>query len=798
MRVLVLTPKLMWPLAGGAEIRNYNLLRETSKYHEVHVLSFINNPDEDDYKQELLKLCDSVTTIQLKRPLWKKVLNGVLSIVSSKPFILREYYDKQMCETLTHIVKEKKVDVIHAHFLHVGQYVASKGSSSFVYDPHNLEHILWQRFSEVQKNPLIRIFSKLQYKKLVRWQQFVADNSEKIVTLSGVDKDLYLEISPHANIGIVPNGADIEYFSPQPIDEEENTILYFGNLSWEPQSDAAIYFYNQIFPIICNSIPNAKLYLVGNKPPQSLSDLASSNVFVTGFVDDIREYIAKASVVIMPLRVGAGTKHRIYQSLSMKKALVPTTVGAEGIDLEHEKTALIADDEEDFAENVLRVMKNKKLSEKLGNYGRELIVKHYDWRSNYKILDDVFNSVSLRQNNHETISGSLENNQPILYFGNDWSAENCTSSHQVAKQLAKTQKIIYIECPGLRSPTVSVRDFKKILKKLMGVFKGLKKINRGMSVYSLFQLPFHSSKFVRALNKKLVHLQVLRLIIFQRLKDPLLWFVVPHLAYIPEIFPKYYSVYYCVDKYSALPGVDAEVITDMDNKLTKLVGTVFVVSDTLLAEKKSINSNVHLSPHGVDFDHFKLAVSGSLPLPKDLRNISSPIIGYFGSIEAWIDLSIFTSIAAMYPDYSIVIIGHAAVDISKLEKYKNIHMLGKKDFKVLPEYAARFDVAILPYHLTDQVIHSNPIKLREYLAAGCSVVSVDFPQAHAFKNLIKIASNKSQFIKMIGEAVLDNSEEAKNNRQASVKNDTWASKANIAMSAVLKDKQNHNMRNVNT
>jgi len=390
MRVLVLAPKLMWPLSGGAEIRNYNLLRETAKNHEVHLLAFINHDDEQKDAEALKKFCKSITTIKLSRPFWKKILNGLKSLVTNTPFILYEYYDQKMMNALTEVVEEKNIDVIHAHFLHVGQYVKAKSNSAFVYDPHNLEHILWKRFAEVQKNPILKVFSMLQYKKFVRWQQLVADNSEKIVTLSDTDKELYLEIAPNAEIDTVPNGADIDYFAPQDVDIEKNSILYFGNLSWEPQSDAAIYFHDKILPMVCEKLPDTKLYLVGNKPPQSLYDLQSDRVIITGFVDDIREYIARSAVVIMPLRVGAGTKHRIFQSLSMEKALVTTTVGAEGINLKHRETALIADSEIDFAKCIIEVMSDGGQSSQLGKNGRKLILESHDWRSNYTILDKAF------------------------------------------------------------------------------------------------------------------------------------------------------------------------------------------------------------------------------------------------------------------------------------------------------------------------------------------------------------------------------------------------------------------------
>jgi glycosyltransferase involved in cell wall biosynthesis len=380
------------------------------------------------------------------------------------------------------------------------------------------------------------------------------------------------------------------------------------------------------------------------------------------------------------------------------------------------------------------------------------------------------------------------NSQSILYFGNDWSAENRTSSHHIAEQLSKNHRMIYVECPGLRAPSMSGRDLRKIFSKLFKLIQGPKKVHDNLYVYSLFQLPFHGSGIVSKLNPIIVRLQMLRLIITKKFRDPLLWFVIPHLGYLPNLMPKSYSVYYCIDKYAALPGVNFDAISKLDNLLTKSAGTVFVASETLLGEKKQLNPNVFLSPHGVDYEHFSSAGSGNLPVPIDIREINSPIVGFFGLLEAWIDLSIFVAVAEAFPEISIVIIGHAAVDVSELEKFDNIYLLGKKNFKDLPTYAAKFDVGILPYHLTEQVINSNPLKLREYLAIGCPVVSVKFPQAEKFADYINIASTKDEFVEMVGIAVKDGKEKGKEGRQNSVKKYTWESRAKNALKQVLEHK----------
>ncbi|HEX5133270.1 MAG TPA: glycosyltransferase family 4 protein [Candidatus Krumholzibacteria bacterium] len=399
MRVLVLTAKAIWPLLGGAEIRNFSLLKETSKHHEVYLLSFLLGPNDRDNFGGLEPYCKKIVGIELVRPRWSRAARAARSVLGGdRPFIIDDYHRREMAETLTRMVREEKIDVIHAHFLHVGQYAEHKGRAAFVYDAHNLEHVLWQRFAEVQHSPLLRSFARVQIPKFVRWQQRVAAQSEKIVTLSDGDREEFLRIAPAADVTTVSNGADIDFFHPlADIAVEEQSIVYFANFGWPPQDDAALFFHDDILPIVRKSFPNVKLYLAGKTPPEAIQRLASDHVVVTGYVPDIREYIQRAAVVVLPLRVGAGTKHRVFQSLAMEKPLVTTSVGAEGIALEHGHTAMITDDPVAFAEHTVALLQDPARRAAMGRAGRELVVARYDWRANYQKLDTVFQEAVARR-----------------------------------------------------------------------------------------------------------------------------------------------------------------------------------------------------------------------------------------------------------------------------------------------------------------------------------------------------------------------------------------------------------------
>lgn len=301
-----------------------------------------------------------------------------------------------MAVALQRTIDQYKIDVVHAHGLHMGQYVLNNHQTPFVYDPHNLDHILWERFANAQTNPFIRQFARIQCPKYVHWLQIVASSCAKVVALSDHERNEYRRLAPGADVVVVPNGVDIEFYQPRPETPEPQSLIYYANFGWAPQDDAAIYFHDQILPLIQGTFPKVKLYFVGKTPPDNIRRLTAPNVIVTGYVEDIRDFIARAEVVVMPLRVGAGTKHRIFQALAMEKALVTTSVGAEGIALVHGQTAMIADSPEQFAACTLTLLENPQLRTALGQNGRQLVLDHYDWRAIYPTLDTAFHEAALK------------------------------------------------------------------------------------------------------------------------------------------------------------------------------------------------------------------------------------------------------------------------------------------------------------------------------------------------------------------------------------------------------------------
>jgi glycosyltransferase involved in cell wall biosynthesis len=342
-----------------------------------------------------------------------------------------------------------------------------------------------------------------------------------------------------------------------------------------------------------------------------------------------------------------------------------------------------------------------------------------------------------------------ENDPPILFFGNDWFAENRTSSHQIARWLARRYRVYYIECPGLRAPKKSGRDLKKIWSKIRRFFAGARRVDEGIKVRTLLQLPLHRFAWVRRLNKLFLIATLRWLMWRERIRRPISWFMVPHLASAVGRLDEQLSVYYCIDDYAALPDVNPEAIQAMDEELTRKADLVFVASDTLLERKLALNPNTCVSPHGVDFNHFAQAQDASLPVPDDMAELPRPVIGFFGLIERWIDLDLVNFLAEQRPHWSFVMIGRLAVADDQVPHRPNIHYLGRRSYQELPAYGKQFDAAIIPYRLTQQVLHANPIKLREYLAMGKPIVSVSTPEIDKYAEVVEIANSREEFLRKL-------------------------------------------------
>lgn len=362
----------------------------------------------------------------------------------------------------------------------------------------------------------------------------------------------------------------------------------------------------------------------------------------------------------------------------------------------------------------------------------------------------------------------------VIYFGNDWSAENRTSSHHIARRLAKRHRVFYLECPGMRAPTGSGRDLKKVFAKLWMFLRGVRPTNEGLKVRTLLQLPFHRFGLVRRLNRLIVKGTVRWLMWREGVRDPITWFHVPHMPFLVGDLGEMLSVYYCIDDYAAYPGANHAAVRAMDDETTRRADLVFIASDTLLDHKLTLNPETRVSPHGVDVEHFGRAQAAGTDVPADTAHLRGPVVGYFGLIEKFTDLDLIKYLAEQRPQWTFLMIGRVAVPETEVPQLPNVHLVGKRPYEQLPAYGKQFDVSIIPFRTGAWSYHANPLKLREYLAMGKPVVAVSTPQIDKYADVVGVAHSREEFLAKLDAAMAGPPPAAETRaRQARVAGESW-------------------------
>jgi glycosyltransferase involved in cell wall biosynthesis len=300
-----------------------------------------------------------------------------------------------------------------------------------------------------------------------------------------------------------------------------------------------------------------------------------------------------------------------------------------------------------------------------------------------------------------------------------------------------------------------------------------RQIGAEMWQISMPQIPFRSLPFVPALNRMWGQLLVKRALKHLGFGRTISWFAVPHPGLLAGAFGETLVVYYCIDDYAALPDVDSAAVARMDAGLMQRADQVFVASARLLPSKRQLNASAVHAPHGVDVALFRSASDPTLPVAEGARNLKRPVIGFYGLIEAWIDLDLVAFLAEHRPDWTFLMIGRLAVDPGRLKQLPNVMFTGPQPYSSLPNWAKAFDAAIIPYRLTRQVLNSNPLKLREYLATGKPIVAVSAPEIDRFAHCVRIATTPEEFLRELEDVLAHDTASDRARRLDAVARMSW-------------------------
>jgi polysaccharide biosynthesis protein PslH len=387
VRILWLKTELLHPVDKGGKIRTYQMLKELKRDHQITYLTLDDSLTKgeahtlaEEYANELVCIPHKAHP-KFSAGFYKDL---ALNLITPLPYAIKKYASIGMTHEIKRRIDQKAFDVLVCDFLTPSVNVPQKLPCASVLFQHNVEAMIWKRHYEVQSHPVKKIYLKDQWRKMKSFERKECLRYDHVVAVSREDAETMRHEYGLNKVSDIPTGVDTEFFKPNgngKSDRVPHNLVFTGSMDWLPNEDGIRYFTEEILPIIKESVPDVTLTVVGRNPYPSLVELSKRDpsVIVTGRVEDVRPYMEKAAAYVVPLRIGGGTRLKIYEAMAMEKPIVSTTIGAEGLPVRHESELLLADNPKDFAKEVVRLLTNEPLALSLSQRAAKLVREEFGW-----------------------------------------------------------------------------------------------------------------------------------------------------------------------------------------------------------------------------------------------------------------------------------------------------------------------------------------------------------------------------------------------------------------------------------
>jgi sugar transferase (PEP-CTERM/EpsH1 system associated) len=407
MTLLWLNAGLLLPLDKGGKLRTWHVMRHLAARHDITYLSFEDATQTDADRRGMREVCSRLETVprsDAPKGTWRFYAGAAGYIVDQSPYAVAKYRSAAYRVRIEQLLATERYDLVVCDFLPPVVNLPARLACPSIVFTHNVEAEIWRRHAEQAANPVTKYLMTQQWQRMLRFEADALARFDLVLAVSEADSETFARLYPRSlrtPVHAVQTGVETDYFTPPAAAPERAHMVFTGSMDWLPNEDGMTYFCREILPKIRQAEPGATLSIIGRAPTPAVRKLAEiAGVEVTGRVDDVRPHIARGSVYIVPLRIGGGTRLKIFEAMSMAKAVVSTTIGAEGLPVTNGRDIEIADDPSGFAQAVIRLIRDTDARRSIETAARQLVVEKYDWSA---VAED-FERALLRVTNGEPVA----------------------------------------------------------------------------------------------------------------------------------------------------------------------------------------------------------------------------------------------------------------------------------------------------------------------------------------------------------------------------------------------------------
>jgi sugar transferase (PEP-CTERM/EpsH1 system associated) len=394
--------KILWvksdfplPSDTGGKIRTWNLLTKLAERNEVTFLSYVPPNLSASWTSAMAsrKICvESVPLPEEKKEGLAFQMRVLSRLPSSRPYIVNKYISREMGERIRHFARNAVFDVLLCDFLEMAWCARHAPNLPTVLFEHNIETLIWRRYHQTEQHPLKRLYFGYEKRRMARFESEACRAVDLVLTVSDNDGQILQREFGVRKYVTIPTAVDTDFFRPGGA-EVANRLVFSGSMDWMPNIDAFWWFYRSIYPIVKRSVPAVSFTVIGRRPPKEVLDVAHTDksVTVTGTVEDVRPFIAEGQLYIVPLRIGGGTRIKIYEAMAMKKCVISTAIGAEGLPLTDGHHIILADDPGDFAEQITSLLLHHDRRNRIAEAAYRHILEDCSWRKSADLLESALN-----------------------------------------------------------------------------------------------------------------------------------------------------------------------------------------------------------------------------------------------------------------------------------------------------------------------------------------------------------------------------------------------------------------------